>query len=329
MMDRLCPPRACRGAAALLAAALAALAPHAPAQNYPARPVRVIVPYPPGGTSDILSRLIGAKLTEAWGQQVIVDNRTGASGNIGTEAALKSAPDGYTLLTISGTYASQIVASRLAFDPFDAITPLTQLTQESTVIVVNGRSPIASLKDLIERAKAAPGKISYGSAGTGGLAHLETEFFAAQVGIRLNHIPYRGTASALNDLLAGQIDMAFGSTSSMAAHVRAGRLRALVITGAARSRSLPEVPTFADLGMVWSAPLLWHAMLAPKGLPAPIAERLVPAITEALFSREVSERLLAENIEPMPGGPEKLMALIRNDAAQWQQVARIIGLKPE
>ncbi|HTO46179.1 MAG TPA: tripartite tricarboxylate transporter substrate binding protein [Burkholderiales bacterium] len=296
---------------------------------YPSHPIRIIVPFAAGGGGDFVTRLLAGKLAGLLGASIVVENRTGASGNIGTEAALKSAPDGYTLLTISGTYASQIVASRLAFDPFDAITPLTQLTQESTVIVVNGRSPIASLKDLIERAKAAPGKISYGSAGTGGLAHLETEFFAAQVGIRLNHIPYRGTASALNDLLAGQIDMAFGSTSSMAAHVRAGRLRALVITGAARSRSLPEVPTFADLGMVWSAPLLWHAMLAPKGLPAPIAERLVPAITEALFSREVSERLLAENIEPMPGGPEKLMALIRNDAAQWQQVARIIGLKPE
>jgi len=295
---------------------------------YPSRPIRIIVPFAAGGGGDFVTRLLSGKLAALLGASIVVENRTGASGNIGTEAALKSAPDGYTLLTVSGTYASQIAASKLAFDPFEAITPLTQLTQETTVIVVNASSPITSLKELIERARAAPGKISYGSAGAGGLAHLETEFFAAQVGIKLNHIPYRGTAGALNDLLAGQIDMAFGSTSSMASHVRAGRLRALVITGASRHRALPEVPTFADLGMAWNAPLLWHAMLAPKGLPAPIAERLVAAITEALLSREVSERLLAENIEPAPGGPEKLMALIRDDAAQWQQVARAIGLKP-
>jgi tripartite-type tricarboxylate transporter receptor subunit TctC len=297
--------------------------------RYPSRPIRIIVPFAAGGGGDFVTRLLSAKLGELLGTTIVVENRTGASGNIGTEAALKSAPDGYTLLTISGTYASQIVASKLSFDPFDGITPLTQLTQESTLIVVNAQSPISSLRDLIERAKAAPGKISYGSAGTGGLAHLETEFFAAQTGIKLNHIPYRGTAGALQDVLAGQIDMVFGSTSSMAAHVRAGKLRALVITGAARSRSLPEVPTFAELGMTWTPPLLWHAMLAPKGLPAPIAEKLVAAIREALLSGEVSERLLAENIEPAPGGPEKLLALIRSDVAQWQNVARTIGLKPE
>ena len=169
----------------------------------------------------------------------------------------------------------------------------------------------------------------HGRGGAGGLAHLETEFFAAQAQIRLNHIPYRGTAAALTDLLAGQLDMVFGSTSSMAAYVRAGRLRALVITGAARSKSLPEVPTFADVGMSWKPPLLWHAMLAPKGLPGPIAEKLVSAISEALLSKEVSDRLLAENIEPAPGGPGKLLALIRSDVEQWRNVAKTIGLKPQ
>ncbi len=314
-----------------LAAGLACAAGSAWPQGggYPSRPIRIIVPFAPGGGGDFVTRLLSGRLGELLGTTVVVENRTGASGNIGTEAALKSTPDGYTLLTISGTYATQIVASKLSFDPFTAITPLTQLTQESTVIVVNGKSPISSLGDLIERAKAAPGKISYGSAGSGGLAHLETEFFAAQAGIRLNHIPYRGTAGALTDVLAGQIDMVFGSTSSMAAHVRAGRLRALVITGAARSRSLPEVPTFAELGMAWTPPLLWHAMVAPKGLPAPIAEKLVAAISEALQSKDIGERLLGENIEPAPGGPEKLLALIRSDVAQWQNVARTIGLKPE
>jgi tripartite-type tricarboxylate transporter receptor subunit TctC len=298
-------------------------------ERYPSKPIRIIVPFAAGGGGDFVTRLLAGKLGELLGTTMVVENRTGASGNIGTEAALKSPPDGYTLLTISGTYATQIVASKLSFDPYTAITPLTQLTQESTVIVVNAQSPIASLRDLIERAKAAPGNISYGSAGRGGLAHLETEFFAVQTGISLIHIPYRGTAGALQDVLAGQIDMVFGSTSSMAAHVRAGKLRALVITGAARSRSLPEVPTFADLGMNWTPPLLWHAMVAPRGLPAPIAEKLIAAIGEALRSKEISERLLHENIEAAPGGPEKLLALIRSDAAQWQVVAKAIGLKPE
>ena len=314
-----------------LAAGLACAA--APAwpqgERYPGKPIRVIVPFAAGGGGDFVTRLLAPRLGELLGTTLLVENRTGASGNIGTEAALKSPPDGYTLLTISGTYATQIVASKLSFDPYAAITPLTQLTQESTVIVVNAQSPISSLRDLIERARAAPGKITYGSAGRGGLAHLETEYFAAQTGISLVHVPYRGTAGALGDLLGGQIDMVFGSTSSMAAHVRAGKLRALVITGAARSRSLPEVPTFADLGMGWTPPLLWHALVAPRGLPAPIAEKLVAAIGEALRSREISERLLAENIEPAPGGPDKLMALIRSDAAQWQKVASLIGLKPE
>ena len=311
--------------------AVAAIAGPASAQavRYPSKPIRIIVPFAAGGGGDFVTRLLAGKLGPLLGTSVVVENRTGASGNIGTEAALKSLPDGYTLLTISGTYASQVVASKLSFDPFNGITPLTQLTQETTVIVVNAQSPIGSLRDLIEHAKAAPGKISYGSAGAGSLAHLETEYFAMATDIKLNHIPYRGTAGALNDLLAGQIDMQFGSTSSMAGHVRAGRLRGLVITGAARSRSLPEVPTFADLGIAWTPPLLWHAMLAPKGLPAPIAGRLVGAIGEVLLSKDVSERLLAENIEPMPGGPEKLMALIRSDVAQWQNVARVIGLRPE
>jgi tripartite-type tricarboxylate transporter receptor subunit TctC len=289
----------------------------------------MIVPFAAGGGGDLVSRLLSAKLGELLGTNVVVENRTGASGNIGTEAVLKSPPDGYTLLTISGTYTSQVVASKLSFDPLTAITPLTQLTQESTVIVVNGQSPILSLRDLIERAKAAPEKVSYGSAGAGGLAHLTTEFFASLTGIKLNHIPYRGTAGALNDLLAGQIDIVFGSTSSMAGHVRAGRLRGLVITGDSRSQSVPEVPTFAELGIAWTPPLLWHAMVAPKGLPSPVADKLVSTITEALLSKEVGDRLRADGIEPAPGGPEKLLALIKGDIARWEGVAKTIGLKPE
>src|SRR5258706_6127915 len=232
-------------------------------ERYPGKPIRVIVPFAAGGGGDFVTRLLAPRLGESLGTTLLVENRTGASGNIGTEAALKSPPDGYTLLTISGTYATQIVASKLSFDPYAAITPLTQLTQESTVIVVNAQSPIASLRDLIERARAAPGKITYGSAGRGGLAHLETEYFAAQTGISLVHVPYRGTAGALGDLLGGQIDMGFGSTSSMAAHLRAGKLRAPGLTRPARRPPPPPGPPLSHPRMGRTPPPPWHPPVPP------------------------------------------------------------------
>ena len=196
-------------------------------------------------------------------------------------------------------------------------------------MVVNAKSPIASLRDFIARAKAEPGKLSYGSAGPGGLAHFSTEYLALHAGIKLNHIPYKGTGAALNDLLGGQIDTMFGGTASMAAQVRAGRVRPLAVTGERRSPVLPEVPTFTESGMKWDIPLLWHAMVAPKGLPPEVAEKLLAGIKAALATKEVGERLKAEGLEVVPQGPDKLLALIKSDITRWKAVAQAIEFKAE
>ena len=299
----------------------------ASAQLYPTKPVRIIVPFAPGGGSDFIGRFIAQKLTERLGQQFIVDNRPGAGGNLGAELALKSPPDGYTLLLIAGSYTVNPSLYKLPFDSGSDISPIIQVSQGPFVVAVHPSVPAKTLKEFIDLAKKQPDKFSYASAGQGSVTHLATELFLDMAKIKVVHVPYKGTGPALNDSIAGNVQLIFGSVSTTLQHIKSGRLRGLAVTTSKRISAVPELPTVAEAGVPGYDVILWHGLVGPKGIPKAIVDRLNGEAAQILKSKAMEDLLAADGVTPAGGTPEQFQALIKSDIERWRKVVQQAGVK--
>ena len=313
----------------LLSAALVAVAPAALAQEYPTKPVRVIVPFAPGGGSDVIARFLAQRLTEALGKPFIVDNKPGAGGNLGAEQGVKSPPDGYALTLISSSYTVNPAVYKLPFDPVNDITPIIRLSQGPLLIAANPSVPVKTLADLIALAKAKPGQINYASPGPGSLIHAATELFNLKAGIKMTHVPYKGTGPALTDTLSGQTNLFFSSAAVALSHVQAGKLKVLAVTSAKRIAALPNVPTVAEAGLGGYDVYLWHGLIGPKGLPRPIVDKLNQAATKTLTLKETAEKLASDGVSPAGGTPEQFKATIQQEIELWRKVAADAAIRAE
>ena len=319
-----------KGFFSLCACALLALPPAALAQAYPARPVRIIVPFPPGGPADVLGRMFADKLQGMWGQPVLVDNRAGAAGNVGSEAAAKSAPDGYAVLLAASSHVTNAgLYAKLPYDPIKDFTPISQVAYYSLVLVTHPSLPVASVGELIAFAKANPGRISWASAGSGTPTHLTAELFGLVTGIKFLHVPYKGAAPATTDLLGGQVQAMFNNPVSALPHVRSGQLRGLATTGAQRSPAAPDIPTVAELGFAGFEAGTWYALLGPAGMPKEIAAKFSADANAVLKMAEVRAKLAAQGVEPVGTTPEQLLAIMNADLEKWTQVIRSANIKPD
>jgi tripartite-type tricarboxylate transporter receptor subunit TctC len=316
---------------ALLAAALALGALPASAQPYPNRPVRLIVPYPPGGPTDIMGRLVSDVLTRRLGQNVVVDNRGGAATAIGAEMVARAQPDGYTLLVSSETTfaVNPAVRARLPYDPVRDFAPISLLTTQPYVLAVTPAMPAQSVSQLVAYAKANPGKLRYGSAGTGSANHLAGEMFKHAAGIDVLHVPYKGNGPAIIDLVSGQINYMLGSISSLYPHSASKKLRLLAVASAQRAGSAPEVPTFAESGMAGFRVNGWNCIVAPRGTPSPIVKRLNAEIVAGFAQPDVLERLRKQSIDPATGTPPQLAAHIKSEFARYDKLIKAVHLKIE
>ena len=298
---------------------------------WPVKSIRFIVPFPGGSASDAAARVVAVKLGDALGQQVVVDNRAGASGNIGVELGARAAPDGYTLTL--GTTSTHAVApnvnSDLTYDPVKDFAPISLISISPYVLAVHPAVAAANLKEFIALAKIKPREISYASAGNASLAHLAGELFSTMAGVKLNHIPYKSSALAVIDLLSGRIDLQFGSIAPTLPHIRTGRLRALAVTGATRLTAMPEVPTVIEAGLRGYEVSLWYGMLAPAATPATVIARLNREVVAILNTAEIKDVLIAQGLEPAPMTPAAFAALIRGELAKYRQVTRTAGIRAE
>jgi tripartite-type tricarboxylate transporter receptor subunit TctC len=298
------------------------------AQDYPVRPIRVVVPFSPGGAVDGPTRAVAQELSRRLGQQVVIDNRPGAGATIGSEAVAKAAPDGYTLLLASQTNAiSATLYPKLSFNPIDDFAPVSLIGREPGVLVVHPSLPANSVKELVELARAQPGRIDYASSGNGSGQHLFAAQFIAQAGVRMNHVPYRGSGQATTDLIGGVVKMAVPGLAGMLPHIRAGKLRALAVTSEKRSPQLPDVPTLAEAGYPGSTAYVWLGLLAPKDTPAAIVERLNRELLGALDAPEVKGYMANASIEALGSTPAEFGAFFRTERDLWARVIKESGAK--
>jgi tripartite-type tricarboxylate transporter receptor subunit TctC len=313
----------------LLALLLCAFAAHASAQSYPAKPVRVIVPYPPGGGNDTLARLFAAKLGERMGQPFVVENRPGAGTMIGTEAAAKSAPDGYTILLSSiATHAlSPNLYSRVPYDPIRDFAPITLLGIAPTVLVVNQDVPAKTLAELIALARAKPGTLAYASGGNGTPPHINAEVFKAVAGVDLLHVAYKGGGPALTDLIAGRVQLMLDTAASAMPHVRAGKLRALALSAPRRSSDYPDLPTFAEAGLPQYETNAWYSMHAPAGTSAEIVRRLNAELVAILKDPDIVARFKQLSTDPVGNSPEEFAAFVRVELDKYARIIKAAGIK--
>ena len=300
------------------------------AETYPSRPLRLVVPYAPGGSTDILGRLIGAKLTEAWGQQVVIDNRPGGNGMIGSTIVAKAPADGYTLLmATNGSHGINMsLYPNVPYHPLKDFTPLVAVAGVPMVLVVTPAMPAKSAKELVSYALAQDGKLNYGSAGTGSTGHLTAEIFNTATGVRGQHIPYKSDGPALIDLMGGQFAFIFSNMPAVVPHVKAGRLRALAISTTQRSALLPDVPTLTELGIKVEI-IPWYGVMGPAGMPKPVAVTLHAGINRILESPDFKERLVSLGATVMGGTPEQFVALIQSDLAKYAKAVKDSGAKPD
>ena len=297
---------------------------------WPTRPIRLIVPFPPGGTTDIVGRAAAAEFTKAWGQQVVVENRPGAGGNIGSEMVAKSPPDGYTLLvgTVGTHGINPALYGKLPFDPVKDFAPVTLVASVPNVLVVNPSVPANTVKELIALAKSRPGKLNYASSGNGTSIHLSAELFKAQTQTFITHIPYRGSTPALTDLMAGQVDLMFDNLPSALPHIRAGKLRALGVTTRQPSPALPGVPTIAEAGALSQYEAAsWFGLLAPAATPRDIVAKQQQAIAAAMRAGDMRERLASQGAEPVGNTPDEFVRHIEAEIAKWARVVKVSGAK--
>ena len=285
------------------------------------KPVRIIVPFPPGGGADALARLMAPKLTQLWGQQVIVENKPGASGQIGADFVAHAPADGHTLLMSS--------TASLTGKNVDQFAPVTLVSAAPYVVTINPQVKVSGIRELIALARENPGKLSFGSSGAGAASHLSAELFKAMAHIDLLHVPYKGTGQALADLIAGQVDLMFAPSQTVISHVRAGTLKALAVTGARRSETLPELPTVAESGLPGYEAVGWFGLLAPAATPTAIVEKLSADANRVLADAEVRARMQALGADPAGNTPEQFARFIREDQAKWSQLLRATGMKTE
>ena len=295
--------------------------------KYPAKPIRLIAPFVPGGGTDITARAIAAKLTERWGQQVIVDNRAGAAGAIGVELTATAAPDGYTLCLISASHSVNSATNpKLPYDLTKDLQAISQATSLFYVMFLHPSVPAKSVPELITYAKANPGKLNFGSSGTGGLQHFAGEMFNFLAGIKMVHIPYKGGAAATSDTIAGNIQVGFGTLLSSRSHFNSGRLRPLGITARQRSSTAPEYPTIAEAGLPGYEVDQWYGIITSAKVPRPLVDRLAVAIAEAVKSPETAQRLSGEGSIPVGSTPDQFSAHIRSEIAKWRKLVKDAGL---
>lgn len=319
--------RAC-AAGAMIAAALLGGSAGAAAQSYPERPVRVVIAFPAGGTIDTLGRIIAQKLTEAWGQNVVIENRPGAGGNIGAAAAAKSAPDGYTLHLGAQTLAVNVTLQpSTEFDPVKDFDPIMLVATAQDVLLVPPNSPFRSVKELIDYAKAHPGELNYASLGTGTSGHLATVMFSELAGIKLQHVPYTSVSQATTDVISGRIAVFLPTLGGHLGNVAAGRMRALAVSGTTRATQLPDVPTFNELGVKFVDETSWYALFAPKGTRKEIVAKVNAELERILALPDVREKGVTLGYRYIGGPPEKLAAFLNNEIAKWAEVAKSAALK--
>jgi tripartite-type tricarboxylate transporter receptor subunit TctC len=297
------------------------------ADAYPTKLIRMIVPFPAGGTTDILARSVGQKLGEALGQQVIIDNRPGAGGNIGSDMVAKAAPDGYTLLMGTvGTHAiNPSLYPKMPYDHVKDFAPIALVAGVPNVLVVNPSVEAKSMQELIALAKAKPGQLSFASSGNGTSIHLSAELFKTMAGVDMLHVPYKGSAPALTDLIGGQVNLMFDNLTSSLSYIKAGKLRALAVTSSKRSPALPDVPTIAEAGLPGFEASSWFGVFAPAGTPPEIIARLNKEIVKALSSAELKERLAGQGAEAVGDSPEQFAAHIKSETAKWAKVVKASG----
>ena len=314
--------------AAVLLAALIGSTAHA--QQYPARSIRFISPFPPGGGNDTLSRIVGDKLGEQIGQRIIVDNRPGANTIVGTEALAKSGPDGYTIALLPNTFATNpSFYPKLPYDTLKDFTAVGQVAQSPQMLLVHPSLPAKTLKELLALAKAKPGQLSYGTSGSGSVGHLATQLLTNMTGVPFVHVPYKGTAASVQDLLGGHIPLMMSSMLGTLPHVRAGRLRIIAITTAQRAKAIPEVPTIAEAGVPGYEATLWYGFVAPARTPEAILRRLNTELATALKHPDVIEKLSTQAVEPFHTSPEQFGTLIRTEYDKWARVIKAGGIKTD
>jgi tripartite-type tricarboxylate transporter receptor subunit TctC len=301
-----------------------------PQDAWPSRPIRFILPFPPGGGTDILGRLIAERLSANLGQPVVTENRGGAGGNVGAEAAARSAPDGYTIVLVAPSLAiSPTLYSKLNYDPVKDFAPISLVATVPNVMITQASLPVQTLQDFIAFARSKPGGLNFGSGGAGTSNHLAGELFNIVTGAKLVHVPYKGVNLAMQDVLAGNVHLVFIGIPAAAPHVKAGRLRALAIVAAQRSNALPEVPTVAEAGLRDFEVTTWYGVLAPAGTARSVVSRLNAELVKIMHSPELKERLAATGTEPLTSTPEEFTAYIRREIAKWGEVIRKAGVKAD
>ena len=306
----------------LAAAALLMFGSFAQAQTYPSKTVRIIVPFAPGGGSDFIARAIAPQLNKALGQPFVVDNRPGAGSTLGSEIALKSPPDGYTLLLVSGSYTtSPSLYKNLKYDPLNDMTPVIQTENGPYVVTVHPSLPVKDVKQLIALAKSKPGQLNYASTGNGGITHLASELFALRTGIRIMHIPYKGTGPGVIDTIAGNTQMMVAAVSAVIGHIKTGRLRGLAVSSPKRLSALPDTPTVMEAGYKYQVNN-WHGVVAPKAVPKAIIDRLNSEINKAIKDPDFAKRIAQDGLEPAGGTPEAFGELLKREVVEWGEVVK-------
>ena len=307
-----------------------AAAPPASAQAWPSRPVRIVVAYPAGGATDIYARQLAAGMQEILGQPVLVENRAGATGIIGFDHVAKSAPDGYTLgIGLGALTIMPSLHSKLPFDVLRDFAPISVMLYSQNVLIVNPSLPVKSVKELIALAKSQPGKLNYASSGLGATPHLSMELLKSMAGIDINHVPYKGDAPAVTDVIAGQVQMYCSTIGGSIQHVRSGRVRALAVTGKVRAAALPDIPTMEEAGLPGYEIVSWYGLIAPARTPPEIIDRLNAAVVKVVSNPEMREKIIASGSDPATNTPAQFQALIRDNIARFGEIARAAGVRPE
>ncbi len=322
--------RVCRGWRPWLVVSLLALACQAAAQDYPTRPIRMIVPYPPGGGTDVIARILQEPLAAELGQPIVIENKGGAAGNVGTDVAAKAPPDGYTILfTLSSHTINPKLYDKLPFDAERDFVPITLATLVPQILVAHPSVPANNVKELIALAKANPGKLNYASVGTGSPGHIAGELFKLRTGVDIVHVPYKGGGPAVTDTIGGQVQLLFVTMPAAWQHVKSGRLKALAVTSAKRAVTAPEVPTIAESGVPDYVVDSWYGAVAPAKTPPAVVARLNAAFAKVLENPQIKEKLLAQGAEAAPGSPADFDRRIKDELAKWEVVIKSAGIKPE
>jgi tripartite-type tricarboxylate transporter receptor subunit TctC len=314
---------------AVIAVLLTAIGPAAGAQSYPARPIQIVVPFGPGSVTDIFARMVSARMSESWGQPVVVNNRPGAGGNIGTAIVAKAPPDGYTIVlgATSVLSVNQSLYSSMPYESATAFAPITLWAKTTNVLVVNPSLPVKSVKDLIAYAKSQPGKLTYASGGAGGTVHLSAELFSSMTGIQMVHVAYKSSPLAHADILGGRVDLMFDIMPTALPQITAGKLRALAVTTARRSAQLPDLPTVSEAGVPGFECAGWYGFAAPAGTPKDVVNKLNKEIVRILHLPEVTQRLIELGAEPVGDSPEQFAEFIKAEAVKWGTLVKALNIK--